>query len=114
MDKNKLSEFISKTHDLRNEVKSLVEQYNDIGREVFGSSWVRHSPENYLNIMFTADEPIFFLGDPTEFSQHINDLHYNFTSDCDDYFEGILDGVNVVEVIPIGSSTIRESERRYI
>ena len=114
MDKNVLSEFISKTHDLRNEVKSLVEKYNEMGKETFGSNWINCSYEEYLRVMFETEELIPFKGDPTELSYHINDLHYNFSSDCDDYFEGRLDKVNVVEVVVRGNSPIHEGERRYV
>lgn len=110
---SKMTKFIKETKSLREEIRSLVEQYNEIGRDYFGEDWIKELPNRYLNVMISTDKLIDFKPDPKP-AAICNALTYRYSNEYDDFFEGVVDGTKICEVMPREVSPIEEERRNYI
>ena len=110
---SKIDKFVKETNVLRTRIRSLVEEYNKVGKKYFGDSWVNDLPNRYLNVMISTDRLMDFKPDPNP-APICNSLAYKYSNEDDDFFEGIVDGTKVCEVMPREVSPIEEERRNYI
>lgn len=110
---NKLEKFIKETNYIRAEIKALVKQYNEAGKKYFGDNWVKELPNRYLNVMISTDKLIDFKPDRRP-AAICNALVYKYSNEDDDFFEGVVDGTKICEVMPREVSPMEEERRNYI
>lgn len=111
---SKVDDFVSMTQELRNEIYKLIDKYNEMGKEVFGSTWVTtYRPSDFRVQLNLPDELIYFEPSPSVVPYIDNSLGYQFSDEVTDFFDGVCGGVRIVESIPIGASPYNK-ERSYI